>query len=249
MQGKVAAITGAGSGIGAASAAAFGARGAALALIDLSEEAAEHQAELLRHKGATVRTYITDVSAPAAVADTFERIGAELGRLDYAFNNAGIVQPRALLPDIPEDAWDRVLRVNLKSVWLCMKAQLPIMAAQGSGAIVNSSSVGGLIGVQEMAAYSAAKHGVIGLTRTAALEFASKGVRVNAVCPGTIATPLVEESTRGRPELKEAYVAMHPIGRLGTPDEVGQVVAWLCSEEASFITGHALPIEGGRLAQ
>lgn len=249
MDGRVAAVTGAGSGIGAAAARAFVQRGASVVLLDISPSAAENQADALRAVGGDVRVAVLDVSDPGAVTGAFDDIVSEFGRLDYAFNNAGIVQPRALLPDIAEADWDRVLDINLKSVWLCMRAQLPVMRDQGGGAIVNASSIGGLVGAPELSAYSAAKHGIIGLTRTAALEFAPYGVRVNAVCPGTIATPLFEESTRDRPDLQAAYAAMHPIGRIGTPQEVGGVVAWLCSDEASFITGQALPVEGGRLAQ
>jgi NAD(P)-dependent dehydrogenase (short-subunit alcohol dehydrogenase family) len=166
-------------------------------------------------------------------------------RLDCAFNNAGIEGAIVPTADYPEAAWDRTMAINLKGVWLCLKYEIPQMLKQGGGAIVNTASVGGLVGTAMISAYVASKHGVVGLTKTAALEYAKAGIRVNAVCPGVILTPMVQHL----PELIEAFTAAEPIGRLGKPEEIAEAVVWLCSDAASFVTGHAMAVDGGYVAQ
>jgi NAD(P)-dependent dehydrogenase (short-subunit alcohol dehydrogenase family) len=173
------------------------------------------------------------------------------GRLDYAHNNAGIegsVAPGTAFHEYPEDAWDQVLSINLKGVWLCMKAEISQMLKQGGGVIVNTASVAELVGGFG-SAYTAAKHGVVGLTKAAALDYAARNIRVNAVCPGGIRTPMLDRVFARRPELEAAFVAGEPVGRLGRPEEIAAVVVWLCSDEASFLTGVALPVDGGWVAR
>jgi NAD(P)-dependent dehydrogenase (short-subunit alcohol dehydrogenase family) len=173
------------------------------------------------------------------------------GRLDCAHNNAGIgSRPRAPLHECPEETWDRVLGINLKGVWLCMKYEIIQMLQQGGGAIVNTASIMGLVGSWSgTAAYNASKHGVVGLTKTAALEYATAGIRVNAVCPGYIQTPLIEDALTSNPALEAQIVARHPIGRMGKPEEIAEAVVWLCSDAASFVTGHTMTVDGGYVAQ
>ena len=190
------------------------------------------------------------------IALTFARAGATTteayGRLDCAINNAGGgAGPRVALHEFPEERWQEVININLTGVWLCMKHEIAQMFEQGNGAIVNTASVMGLVGawLPGAIAYNAAKHGVVGMTKTAALEYAAKGIRVNAVCPGYIATPMVDEIFKSVPDIEGPIVARHPIGRLGRPEEVAEAVAWLCSDAASFVTGHAMPVDGGYVAQ
>ena len=173
------------------------------------------------------------------------------GRLDCAHNNAGIgARPRAPLHESTEETWDRVLSINLKGVWLCMKYEIIQMLKQGGGTIVNTASVMGLVGSWTgSGAYNASKHGVVGLTKTAALEYATSGIRVNAVCPGYIRTPLLEATLTSRPEMEEQIVARHPVGRMGKPEEIAEAVVWLCSDAASFVTGHTMTVDGGYVAQ
>jgi len=171
------------------------------------------------------------------------------GRLDCAFNNAGVEQVISTLHDCTENEWNRVININLKGVWLCMKYEIPVMLTQGAGAIVNTSSVGGLTGGVLNSVYSAAKHGVIGLTKSAALEYSASGIRVNAVCPGMTRTPFVNTLTGGDAEIESAIIGMHPISRMAEPSEIAEAVVWLCSDEASFVTGHALSVDGGWVAQ
>jgi NAD(P)-dependent dehydrogenase (short-subunit alcohol dehydrogenase family) len=172
------------------------------------------------------------------------------GRLDCAHNNAGIEGVEARTADYPEDDWDRVIAINLKGVWLCMKYEIPQMQRQGGGAIVNTASLAGLVGALRMPAYVASKHGVAGLTKAAALEYAKAGIRVNAVCPGVIRTPMVERFFFSRhPRAESRLTAAEPIGRLGTPEEVAAAVVWLCSDAASFVTGHTMSVDGGMVAQ
>ena len=175
------------------------------------------------------------------IAETVRRYG----RLDAAFNNAGVEGIRVPMGEFPEDEWDRVIDVDLKGVWLGMKYEIPQMLEQGGGAIVNTSSIAGLIGMKGGSAYGAAKHGVVGLTKVAALEYATQGVRVNAVCPGAIRTGMTDRLIEREPEREEWYMSIQPIGRFGTPNEISDAVVWLCSDAASFITGHALPVDGG----
>ncbi len=184
---------------------------------------------------------------------TFDRMvraaTEEFGHLDWAFNNAGIEGPTAPATELSEADFDRVVAVNLKSTWLCMRRQIPLMVEAGGGAIVNCASIAGLVGFPGISAYVASKHGIIGLTRTAALENAQAGVRVNAVCPGVIRTEMIERFTHGDPSAEAALTGAEPVGRMGTPEEVAALVVWLCSDEASFITGAAVPVDGGWTAQ
>ncbi|MFQ5426428.1 MAG: SDR family oxidoreductase, partial [Gaiellales bacterium] len=191
-----------------------------------------------------------DVSESAEVSAMVESVVRRHGRLDCAFNNAGIEgDVGTQTADYDEDDWDRVIRVNLKSVWLCMRYEIAQMLEQGGGAIVNTASVAGLVGLVGSSPYVASKHGVVGITKTAALEYAEQGIRVNAVCPGVFRTPLVERIIAKRPEREELYLSAQPIGRLGEPEELAATVAWLCSDAASFVTGHALPVDGGYVAR
>lgn len=247
--GKVAFVTGASSGMGLATARAFAQSGAAVALADINEAAVNDAARQLGSAGHSVLAVACDVADETSVAAAVRATVAEFGRLDMAFNNAGIQVPPCDAADEPAEIFDRVNAVNLRGVWACMKHELAQMRSQGSGAIVNCSSLGGLVGLPGRAAYHASKHGVLGLTSSAALEYAPRGIRINAVCPGTIATPMVTDMiNKGELDLAEA-VANQPINRLGEPEEIAAAVLWLCSPGASFVIGVALPVDGGYTAQ
>jgi NAD(P)-dependent dehydrogenase (short-subunit alcohol dehydrogenase family) len=249
MDGKVALITGASTGIGRATALMFADAGAKVVLANPHNVAAGEELErLIRKRGGHALFVPADVTRADDVAGLVARTVEEFGRLDYAFNNAGVGGPPASVVDTDEAAWDMVLDVNLKGVWLCMKYQIPAMLQNGGGAIVNTSSAGGLVGTPGLGAYTASKHGVVGLTKVAALEYARAGIRVNAVCPGVIRTPMVDQAQQLDPALVDMLIARHPIGRIGAPDEVAAAVVWLCSDAATFITGVALPIDGGAVA-
>lgn len=247
FEGKTVFITGASFGIGKATAIAFAKQGAKVALIDWVEDAETKSA--LDRLGAESIFIKCDVSQGAYVKAAVEETVRTFGSLDFAFNNAGIEGITAITHECSEENWDRVTGVNLKGVWLCMKFELEQMLKQKKGAIVNNSSVAGLVGFQNIAAYTASKHGVIGLTKTAALEYARLGVRVNAVCPGVIKTPMVDRFTGKVKEVEKQFESMEPVGRMGDPEEVAQAVLWLCSDAASFVTGHALAVDGGWIAQ
>ena len=189
-----------------------------------------------------------DVSQSNEVEQLIAQAVDTFGRIDFAHNNAGIEGVQAMLVDYPEEVWDRVIDINLKGVWLCMKYEIRQMLQQGGGAIVNTSSVAGLSGSRGVSAYVASKHGIVGITKAAALEYARSGIRVNAICPGTIHTAMIDRFTQGDPEVLAQFAEGEPIGRLGSPEEVANAVVWLCSEQASFITGATLPVDGGRLA-
>lgn len=191
----------------------------------------------------------TDISNALDVERLIDRSIKIYGRLDFAHNNAGIEGIIAATADCTEENWDRVISINLKGVWLCMKYEIPLMLKQGGGAIVNTASVAGLVGFQGMPAYCASKGGIIALTRTAALEYATRGIRINAVCPGVIRTPMVERTTGGKSEAEAQFVALEPIGRMGAPEEIAETVIWLCSDAASFVTGHPLVVDGGLVAK
>ncbi|NNM00654.1 MAG: SDR family oxidoreductase, partial [Gammaproteobacteria bacterium] len=237
-------------GIGRATARRFAARGARVAVADIEAAAARETVALIRDDGGEAVGIQVDVADAAGVQGLVEETAAVFGRLDFAFNNAGITGEVAKIADCSEENWDRVIAVNLKGVWLCLKYELRQMLKQGGGAIVNMASVAGLVGIHDqLPAYAPSKHGVIGLTRTAALEYATDGIRINAVCPGEISTPLSEQYFRDNPERAARAVAAEPMGRFGAATEVADAVLWLCSDEASFVTGHAMAVDGGYLAQ
>ena len=249
LDGKVALITGAGSGIGRASALAFAREGAKVAVADIVVEGGEETVRMVKEAGGEAFFIKVDVSNAADVEAMVNTVVDTYGRIDCAYNNAGIEGRLASTDEYPEDVFDKVIDINLTGVWLCMKYELPHMLKQGGGAIVNTASGAGLIGVAGMSAYVASKHGVVGLTKTAALEYAKSGIRVNAVCPGLIQTPMVERITADQPQLGEALVAAEPVGRTGKPEEIAESVVWLSSDAASFVTGHAMSVDGGYVAQ
>lgn len=242
---KVALVTGAASGMGLATAKAFAEAGAAVALADINGAGARSAAEGLvaaGHKAIGIRCDVADIDAvEAMVRETI----STFGRLDAAFNNAGVQSPVAETADAAPEDYDRVMGVNLRGIWNCMKFELIEMRRQGSGAIVNNSSLGGLVGVAERGIYHASKHGVVGLTKSAGLEYATKGIRINAVCPGIIATPMVTGMLETQPEAMAEMMKEVPMGRLGRAEEIADAVLWLCSPASSFVIGHALPVDGG----
>ncbi len=245
FKGQVALVTGAGSGMGLATAEAFAEAGAAVVLADIDEEALRAATDGLASAGHRAIGVVCDVADESQVAATVERAVAAFGRLDMAFNNAGIQVPPSDAADEPAGNFDRVNAVNLRGVWTCMKHELRQMRGQGSGAIVNCSSLGGLVGLPGRAAYHASKHGVVGLTKSAAVEYAPRGVRINAVCSGTIDTPMVSDMLEGQADAMREIMRDQPIGRLGRADEIAAAVLWLCSPGASFVLGVALPVDGG----
>ena len=247
--GQVALVTGAGSGMGLSTAQAFAAAGAAVVLADVNEDALQSATDELKAADHRVLGIACDVSDEDQVAAIVDRTVSTFGRLDMAFNNAGIQVPPSDAADEPAATFDRVTAINLRGVWACMKHELRQMREQGSGAIVNCSSLGGLVGLPGRAAYHASKHGVIGLTRSAALEYAPRGIRINAVCPGTIQTPMVSDMiANGELDPAEA-MKDQPIGRLGQAEEIAAAVLWLCSPGAGFVVGVALPVDGGYTAR
>ncbi len=249
LDGKVALITGGGSGIGRASALVFAREGARLAISDIAVEGGEETVRRVRAAGGEAVFIPADVSQAVQVEALVGQVVKAYGRLDCAFNNAGIEGEIQQTAECSEENWDRTLLINLKGVWLCLKYEIPQMLKQGKGAIVNTASVAGLVGFQGLPAYVASKHGVVGLTKTAALEYARAGIRVNAVCPGVIHTPMVERLFGKQPHWGETVQALEPVGRMGKPEEVAEAVAWLCSDAASFVTGLAMAVDGGLVAR
>ncbi len=250
LDGKSALITGGGGGIGRATALAFAREGARVAVADLIEDAARETVGLVNAAGGQAISLSGDVSRDADVRAMIDAVVGTYGRLDCAFNNAGVAgwhvgSVNQKTAEWSEEAFDRMIAVNLKAVWLCLRAEIKEMLAQGGGAIVNTASIAGLIGLPNAAAYVAAKHGVVGLTKTAALEYAEAKIRVNAVCPGYIQTPM----TQGMMERRRDEVLAHtPMARLGNPEEIAEMVVWLCSERASYVSGAAYNVDGGWMA-
>ena len=249
VEGKVALVTGGASGIGRATALTFAREGAKLVIADLNEEGGQQTVHMIKEQGGDATFVQIDVTQVTAVETLFSKAVETYGRLDCAHNNAGISGGgRALTADYSEDTWHQVIAVNLTGVWLCMKYEISQMLHQGGGVIVNTASVAGLIGGRGLAAYVASKHGVVGLTKTAALEYAQQGIRVNCVCPGVIQTPMTERGLSNA-ERRARIIASEPMGRVGTPEEIAEAVVWLCSDAASFVTGHTMTVDGGHVAQ
>jgi NAD(P)-dependent dehydrogenase (short-subunit alcohol dehydrogenase family) len=247
---SVALITGGAAGIGRAAARAFAARGARVTIADVKISEGREVAAAIEREGGQALFVEADVSQRADVARLLEATLAAFGRLDVAFNNAGIEGTLASTADCTEENFDRTLGVNLKGTWLCMREEIAQMLRQGEGgAIVNMSSVAGLVGFANLPAYVASKHGVIGLTRAAALEYAATGIRINAVCPGVIHTEMIDRVTGRDPAIEKQFVDLEPMGRMGTPEEIADAAVWLASSAASFVTGHALAIDGGLVAR
>jgi NAD(P)-dependent dehydrogenase (short-subunit alcohol dehydrogenase family) len=249
LTGKVALVTGAGSGIGKAVALRLAAAGAKIIVADFNEEAGAQTCAELKKSGAEAASRRTDVSRTGEVQELIAFTVQTFGKLDCAVNNAGIQGELASTADCTEENWDRIVDTNLKGVFLCMKFELREMLRRGSGAIVNIASNFGVVGSAQMPAYSASKHGVVGLTKTAAIEVAARGIRVNAVCPGPTLTPLVEAIIKDTPGIIDAINSRQPIGRMGSPEEIAHAVAWLCSDEATFVIGGIFPVDGGYVAQ
>ena len=250
MQGRVTLVTGAADGIGRASACLFAERGARVLLADVNRTGLEETAQMIRVAGGEARIAVTDVRNPADVEAMVASAHNAFGRLDFAHNNAGTADGAVGMAPLHEqdvESFDNLMSINLRGVWLCLKYEIPALLAAGGGAIVNTASVLGLIGTPLLGPYVASKHGVCGLTKTAALEYARHNIRVNAVCPGLIETamtePLMEDPAR-----RQAYLNVQPIRRMGSPQEVAEAVVWLCSDAASFVTGHMMSVDGGQVA-
>ncbi|MCK8494780.1 SDR family oxidoreductase [Spirosoma sp. RP8] len=246
MKDKVALVTGAAAGIGLAAARAFAQAGASVVLADWNEKEVYAAAEQLAAEGYTTLAVVCDVSDDRAVQAMVEKTVTTFGRLDAAYNNAAVQNALADAADQTREDFDRVTAINLRGVWSCMKYELQQMRKQGSGAIVNCSSIGGILGGAGRGTYHAAKHGVIGLTKSAALEYASQGIRINTICPGIIHTPMVDKMIEGgQQEVLDAMIKTVPVGRLGRAEEIANAVIWLCSDAASLVVGHTLVVDGG----
>lgn len=247
FENKVAIVTGGSFGIGRAAAIAFAKRGAKVVIADCVEDT--ETLKNIRSFGGDAIFIKCDVSRDEDVKQLVEKTVSHYGRLDFAFNNAGIEGSSAPTHECTNENWDRTIGINLKGVWLCMKYEIQQMLKQGKGAIVNNASIAGLVGFQNIPAYVASKHGVIGLTKNAALEYAKLGIRVNVVCPGVIKTPMIDRFTGKDKQVEKQFESMEPVGRLGQPEEVAEAVIWLCSDASSFITGDSIPVDGGWVAQ
>jgi NAD(P)-dependent dehydrogenase (short-subunit alcohol dehydrogenase family) len=249
VDGKVALITGGSSGIGRAAALLFGREGAKVMVADYNAEGGERTTKSIREAGGVAAFHAADVSNPSEVEALIAKVVETYGRIDCAFNNAGIEGQMSNTAECSIENWNRVIAIDLTSVFLCMKFELAQMIKSGAGSIVNTASVAGILGLANAPAYVAAKHGVAGLTKTAALEFAQKGIRVNAVCPGFIRTPMVERVLDRGVFSEEQIFAAEPMHRMGKPEEIAETVLWLCSDASSFVTGLPMPVDGGYAAQ
>jgi NAD(P)-dependent dehydrogenase (short-subunit alcohol dehydrogenase family) len=246
MTGKVALVTGGSSGIGRATCVRFALEGAAVIVAARRADEGEETAQLVREAGGEALVVRTDIARPADVQALVTTCLARYGRLDYACNNAGIEGPVGPLAECSEAEWDTIMGINLRGTWLCMKAELAAMRAQGGGGIVNVASIAGLIGFPGLGPYVATKHAIIGLTKTAAMEYAQDRIRVNVVCPGLIDTPMADRFTGGPQTAVEQFImSLKPMRRRGTPAEVAEAIVWLCSDAASFVTGHSMVVDGG----
>ncbi len=246
LDGKVAFVTGAASGIGRATALAFAREGANVVVADIDQRGSQDTAGAIEDLGGQAFAVNCDVTRSEDVQTALTKTVERFGRLDYAFNNAGAEQRPKLTADVTEEEWDRIITINLRSVFLCLKYEIPLMLQHGGGAIVNTSSGAGIKVFGRGAAYAAAKHGVVGLTKDAALDYASLNIRINAVCPGIIDTEMMDRFTGGTVRERDRVIAQEPIGRMGRPDEIAATVVWLCSDAASFVTGHAMVADGGQ---
>lgn len=244
---KVVIVTGGAFGIGRATALAFAKKGAKVVVVDWKENT--ETIDLIKKSKGEALFIKCDVSKSSDVKNMVSKTIATFGRLDFAFNNAGIEGESASVQDCSEENWDKTIGVNLKGVWLCMKYEIHEMIKQRKGVIINCSSVAGLVGFAGSPAYVASKHGVIGLTKTAALEYAKDGIRVNAVCPGVIKTAMIDRLTGEKEEVEKKFIGLEPMARMGKPEEIANTVVWMCSDEASFVTGHAMAVDGGFVAQ
>lgn len=250
MEGRVAIVTGGATGIGRASALAFARRGARVVIADVNDDDGAETVKLVQAEGRTDATYVhTDVTDSNSVAAMVDAAVEAFDRLDFAHNNAGMSGVAAGVVECTEEQWNRTLALNLTGVWLCMKHEIPRMLESGGGAIVNTSSGAGLVGFAALPAYVASKHGVVGLTKSAALEFVRQGIRVNAICPGTTRTPMIEAYIGGDAGIEKMMTMASPLGRMATPDEMAEAAVWLCSDAASFVNGVALPVDAGAVAQ
>jgi NAD(P)-dependent dehydrogenase (short-subunit alcohol dehydrogenase family) len=246
--GKVAFVTGAATGIGRAAALAFARKGVNVAVADVSEQGNQETVHMIEQAGGRALAIRCDVSRGEDVKVALDKTVEVFGRLDFAFNNAGVEQPLTPAADLSEEAWDRIIDIDLRSVFLCMKHEIPLMLKQGGGAIVNTSSGAGVKGIAGQAAYCAAKFGIVGLSKAAALDYAKSNIRINAVCPGIIETPMMDRFSGGTQEGRERVIAQEPVGRMGKPEEIAAAVLWLCSDTAAFVVGHAMVVDGGQTA-
>jgi NAD(P)-dependent dehydrogenase (short-subunit alcohol dehydrogenase family) len=245
FDGKVAFVTGAGSGIGRAAALAFARNGASVVVADISEPDNQDTAHMIEESGGRALAVRCDVTRAEDVKAALDQLADAFGGLDVAFNNAGAEQEPKVMAEITEAEWDRILAIDLRGVFVCMKYEIPLMLERGGGAIVNTSSGAGVKAFGRVAAYAAAKHGVVGLTKDAALDYASSNIRINAVCPANIDTAMMQRFTGGSPEGRDRAIAQEPVGRMGKPEEIAAAVLWLCSDAAAFVVGHAMVVDGG----
>ena len=247
FNGKVAFVTGGGSGIGRATALAFARERVSVAVADVSEKGTQETGRLIQEQGGRTLALKCDVTQVDEIKASLDKTVEAFGRLDFAFNNAGI-EPKnpASTADYPEEEWNHIIDVDLRGVFLCMKHEIPLILKQAGGAIVNTSSGAGIIGIKGSPAYTAAKHGVIGLTKAAALDYAGQNIRINAIAPGYIATPMMDRFTGGTAEGRQKVISEEPVGRMGTPEEIAAAVLYLCSDGAAFVVGHTLVIDGGQ---